>query len=344
MLKAILKNFLNKKIKLATFCICIFLSCVIIAAVIIYTINIIQSRDNEISELSLKSDEISAAFFSEVKDLSNVFEEVEIENQEELIDKDTLIEELENETKALKRDIKKMSELLNAAQSYGTLEDNFDKVAYLTFDDGPSRNTLQVIKILDRYHIKATFFVVHTDYAEENDIYNQIIDSGNTLGNHTYSHTKAYANWDNYLEDMIKMEDFLFEQTGIRPRILRFPGGTSSAWYESSKCLDEIQKLLDMGYRYFDWNVSTSDGGSNLLTEDDLLKNVIIRSYRQDKIIILMHDRADKNSTIEALPEIIEYLRDEGYVFLPLTTQSFTKQFFDINRLDKFPEITVEAD
>ncbi len=283
---------------------------------------------------------------TEIINLQNALESINQEkeytqNKNELfiMEADALsyeIESLGNTIEELEADIQIKQNKIDNLLSLPSVEDNFEKIAYLTFDDGPSYNTLRVLKILDRYKIKATFFVVYTEYGDKNDIYNQILEQGHTIGNHTYNHTKAFGNWDNFWDDLYRMEDFLLNETGEQTKLIRFPGGTSQNWYGDEECLAQVQQLRQIGYQYFDWNVSTSDGGSNVVSKDEILSFVKGRSKYHDKIIVLMHDRGDKESTVEALPDVIEYLRNKGYVFLPLTTNSYTRQFFDINKEEMF--------
>lgn len=292
-----------------------------------HSASVISSKDSQIKEVDYELG-LSKIYSQEIDEIYSL-------SMQELEDKEKEIDSLKASIDILNKNNKNMESSIDALGDQPTIEDNFEKIAYLTFDDGPSYNTPRVLKILERYHIKATFFVVYSRYGENNDLYNQILNEGHAIGNHTYDHTKALRNWDNFLADFKEMEDFLIENTGQKTHIFRFPGGTSQNWYGMDECLENVQQLRDQGYQYFDWNVSTSDGGTNHVSKEDILSFVAGRSKRQDKIIVLMHDRADKDTTVEALPEIIEYLRYQGYVFLPLSTQSFTKQFFDITQEDR---------
>lgn len=220
--------------------------------------------------------------------------------------------------------------LIESTDTNMNIEDYFGKVCYLTFDDGPSHLTKRVLNILDENNIKGTFFVVYTEYGVKNNMYQEIIDRGHAIGNHTYSHTKPYKNWDKYFEDMYKLEDFLFERIGQRPKILRFPAGSTNSWNDDEETAMYIDKLHAMGYEFFDWNVSTSDGGSGPITSEEIYNNVKSRSKRGKvkKLVVLMHDRGGKETSIDALSDIIYYLKACGYTFLPLNEDSFAPQIY----------------
>ena len=215
----------------------------------------------------------------------------------------------------------------------------FDKIVYLTFDDGPSDRTLNILDTLDKYNVKATFFVNYHDDAQEKGIYKMIVDQGHSIGNHTYDHSYPAQDWDAFLESLFKMEDFIFEETGVRTRIIRFPGGSSAKWRNYNDMAENVQALCDMGYIYFDWNLTNHDADADMgyIDEDRMMEILKLESPGRDKLMLLMHDRQSKYSTAQALDDIIEYFKDRGYVFLPITRYSFNPQHFVL------PEETVEA-
>ena len=119
--------------------------------------------------------------------------------------------------------------------NYFSETDIFEKVVYLTFDDGPSARTINILDTLERYGVKATFFVNYNRYAEEKGIYKIIVDKGHSIGNHTYDHPYPADDWDAFLYSLFKMEDYIFDQTGVRTRIIRFPGGSKDSWKNSDE-------------------------------------------------------------------------------------------------------------
>ncbi len=194
--------------------------------------------------------------------------------------------------------------------------------AYLTIDDGPSKVTIEILEILADYGIEATFFVIGFNNSGDENIYRRIVNEGHALGNHTYTHylNTIYRSVDSFMADLLRLEEHLYEQTGIRPDIVRFPGGSSNTVARSDVMRDLIHTLLDQGYDYFDWNVSSGDGNSSL-PADQLVKNVLTQVDRLQghDAVILFHDTYLSHNTAKALPQIIEELQARGYDFAPLS-------------------------
>ncbi|HIX62915.1 MAG TPA: polysaccharide deacetylase family protein, partial [Candidatus Mediterraneibacter colneyensis] len=198
------------------------------------------------------------------------------------------------------------------------------KIVYLTFDDGPSDNTEKVLDILKEYNVKGTFFVTGNN-QKKNGVLKRIIQEGSAIGLHTYTHdyAKVYASEDAYFSDLQKMSDMVKEVTGTESHIIRFPGGSSnvvSAKYTPGLMTVLTKKVQEKGYQYFDWNCDSTDASGNNVPVETLIKNAT--SSNAKHINILMHDTDAKDTTVEALPKIIEYYRDKGYAFEPLTTDS----------------------
>lgn len=200
------------------------------------------------------------------------------------------------------------------------LEDYKHRV-YLTFDDGPSTYTDEILDILDRYDIKATFFVVGKESDSAKEALCRIVEEGHTLGMHSYSHKykEVYRSVDAFAEDFWKLRDYLYEVTGVESSVYRFPGGSSNT--VSSIDMWEFADYLDsQDVVFFDWNISSGDAGSTLLDVDTLVKNCTADITQRENSVILMHDSADKHTTVEALPIIIEnILALEDTVILPIT-------------------------
>lgn len=192
---------------------------------------------------------------------------------------------------------------------------------YLTFDDGPSANTLKVLDILEEYGVKATFFTVGTAGEGEEEILKQIVEAGHTLGMHSYTHdySEIYSSVENFAADFAREQEFLYKVTGVKSKVYRFPGGSSNA--VSSIDMKEFAEYLDrQGVRFFDWNVSSGDGGSHLFPVETIVENCTGNIGRYSVSVILMHDSAGKTTTLEALPIIIEKIQAmEDTVILPIT-------------------------
>ncbi len=198
-------------------------------------------------------------------------------------------------------------------------EETQEKVVYLTFDDGPSVRTPEVLDILDRYGIKATFFVVYYNTAKVNDLYRDIVARGHTIGVHSTTHqmTKIYKSVESYLEDFKTMYDHIYAQTGVKVQLFRFSGGSINS-YNTTVYNSIIAEMLRRGFTYHDWNVSSGDAASNHVPAEKIYAEVVENVRGRKKSVVLMHDSVAKNTTVEALPQIIETLLAEGYTFKAL--------------------------
>lgn len=192
---------------------------------------------------------------------------------------------------------------------------------YLTFDDGPSKYTDEILDILDTYGVKATFFVVGKDSDFAREAMQEIVNRGHTLGMHSYTHkySEIYNSLEDFAEDYRKIHDYVYEVTGVDSMVYRFPGGSSNS--VSDIDMQEFADYLDtQGVRFFDWNISSGDGGGKLLSTETLIRNSTADIARFETSVILMHDAASKPTTVEALPTIIEnILALEDTVILPIT-------------------------
>lgn len=204
----------------------------------------------------------------------------------------------------------------------------WDKQVYLTFDDGPSGNTNRILDILKEYDVKATFFVVGKTDEASVKAYQRIVEEGHTLALHSYSHKYAevYQSMDSFVQDLEKLQEYLYQVTGVWPRFYRFPGGSSNS---VSKV--DIQLLIDYlgenDITYFDWNIASGDAVSGQLPADTIVKNCVNAMEGKDECMILMHDASEKNSTVDALPQIISQIKGRGdTVFLPITDETIPIQ------------------
>ncbi|GFI01970.1 bifunctional xylanase/deacetylase [Lachnospiraceae bacterium] len=204
----------------------------------------------------------------------------------------------------------------------------YEKQIYLTFDDGPSQNTDEILDILKEYDVKATFFVVGKTDERSVQAYQRIVAEGHTLAMHSYSHKydEIYESKESYVEDLTKLQDYLYQITGILPRFYRFPGGSSNT---VSKV--DIQELIaylnENGITYFDWNIASGDAVSTPLSAEVIVENCVTKLDSTNECMILMHDATEKETTVEALPEIIRTIQDRGdAVFLPVTDETIPVQ------------------
>ncbi len=206
------------------------------------------------------------------------------------------------------------------------------KIAYLTFDDGPSALTSEILDVLDHYGVKATFFIKGVAIKYYPDTLAREANEGHTIGNHTVTHNYAtiYESLDALESEIKENNRRIKEITGITPTAFRFPGGSSNsmfATYAPDVELDEFLNLIhEMGMEYYDWNVSSLDASSNTKTPDELFNAVVKGCTGVDQVTILMHDAGNKQSTLEALPRIIEWLLEQGYSIEPITDSTYPIQ------------------
>lgn len=205
---------------------------------------------------------------------------------------------------------------------------------YLTFDDGPSVYTDEILDILARYDVKATFFVVGKEDEASQAALRRIAEEGHTIGLHSYSHkySQVYSSVEDFAEDFLKLQRYVYELTGIESKIYRFPGGSSNTVSELP--MKKFVEYLDsQDVKFFDWNVSSGDGGRRLLEVETLVENVTSGITDRGTSVILLHDAAEKKSTVEALPIIIEnILALEDTVILPITEETEPVQHIEVNK------------
>lgn len=202
-------------------------------------------------------------------------------------------------------------------------EENTRKV-YLTFDDGPSESTERILEILDQYGVKATFFVTGEEAVSHPERYQAIVDGGHTIGMHSYSHryNEIYASEDNFGSDLLKLQEFIEQTTQVTPKFYRFPGGSSNTVSEQPMSVF-CDYLTDNGITYFDWNMSSRDATSPMRSVDEIVHNCTADLEHFNNAVILLHDAANKSSTVDALPEVIEtILAMENTEILPITEET----------------------
>lgn len=205
------------------------------------------------------------------------------------------------------------------------------KTVYLTFDDGPSARTAEILDILKQENIKATFFIIGREGVREKDLMKRIVEEGHTIGIHTYSHvySSIYQSVESFLDDFHQTYDLIYEVTGVKPEIFRFPGGSinkySAQYYE-----EIIAEMTRRGFTYYDWNSSSGDAIAHA-TQGSVYNSTVQSSAGKDRIILLMHDSIGKSCTVSALPKIIEYYKAEGFQFERITNDVTPVAFNYIN-------------
>ncbi|WP_135546455.1 polysaccharide deacetylase family protein [Paenibacillus cymbidii] len=209
------------------------------------------------------------------------------------------------------------------------------RTAYLTFDDGPSDHTDRILDILKQDDVRATFFVNGNATPEGIRLYRRIAAEGHAIGNHTYSHSYAriYASVQAYKADTEKLNDLLERAVGFRPDMLRFPGGSNNRLADKAGGKGIMRRIIGSmeaeGYSYVDWNVSSTDAAQAVQPTAEIVGAVLGSSRGKRQIIVLMHDAAGKTTTVEALPAIIDGLKNQGFRFDKLSRHSFAFRFAD---------------
>lgn len=210
-------------------------------------------------------------------------------------------------------------------------KDNGRKTVYLTIDDGPSRLTEQYLDLFDKYNVKVTFFVTGQNpeyYYLIQDAYNR----GHTIGLHSMTHdySQIYQSEEAYFKDLDQIGQVVKDQIGYVPCFIRFPGGSSntiSENYSSGLMLKLVNSVQARGYQYYDWSLTSGDG-EDRSTQEIVSMCIDSQTMGYDpttdtNIVILCHDSATKQTTLEALPKIIEYYQAAGYTFEALDRTSW---------------------
>jgi peptidoglycan/xylan/chitin deacetylase (PgdA/CDA1 family) len=189
------------------------------------------------------------------------------------------------------------------------------KIVYLTFDDGPSdKITPQILDILKEYDVKATFFVIGNLAEIYPNLIKRIHEEGHGIGNHSYSHQykHIYSSTINFLSELKTTEKVLKNILGeeYETKIIRFPGGSFGKKKAAFR-----KAAVDNGYSYYDWNSLNGDAEGHNISKNRLVDRFKSTSKGKKQLIVLMHDINTKKTTVEALPEIIEYLQQNDYEF-----------------------------
>lgn len=199
---------------------------------------------------------------------------------------------------------------------------------YLTFDDGPSQYTPSILYYLKQYNLKATFFVVPDESEETCKLMKQIVDEGHTIAVHTASHVykDIYASVEAYLEDFSKAYTMIYNATGVKCKLFRFPGGSKNDYNNDTRDAI-IAEMTRRGFIYFDWNVDSGDAAGATWTE--MYNSVIKDTAETNRAVILLHDHDNGYNTVLVLEDIIKaLLNDErNYIIDKLTENVKPVQF-----------------
>lgn len=283
-------------------CVCIFATCV--------AISITKDNYNNAESLNKKRQE-------EKQKVESLKEEIKEKEKQQL----ELAKEEARLTKQLETLAKENPEILSVSD---------ERIAYLTFDDGPSENTSIILDFLKANELQATFFVLGN---KDPALYRRIIEEGHTLGAHstTHDYKEIYSSPEAYMKDLNLLVEELERETGIMPSIIRFPGGSVnsvSKRYGGELIMDSVREMVTQaGYIYFDWNVDSKDSSSSHQNKESIVSNVLEGSKNLNKAVVLLHDSSPKKATLDALPDIVKGLRDNGFVFRKITSETTPIRF-----------------
>jgi len=195
-----------------------------------------------------------------------------------------------------------------------------NKVVYLTFDDGPSASvTPLVLDILKENNAKATFFILGRAAQAQPTLLRRIRDEGHAIGNHSYSHVykKLYSNVQVFMDEIHQTDNLFEELLGMRSKMVRAPGGTAGHFKPVY-----FDRLHAEGFKIYQWTIDSGDSKSLRVKAETIVATVERELKKFNEAIILFHDSDTKKETARALPEIIAYLRQEGYDIRPLTPET----------------------
>lgn len=194
-----------------------------------------------------------------------------------------------------------------------------EKVAYLTFDDGPNQTiTPKVLDILKKENVKATFFVIGKHVEKYPDLVKRAYEEGHYIANHGYDHNNKilYKSKESFINEIIKTDKAIGKAIGkenYSARVFRFPNGYMAPLYKEQKKM-ATSLLKSIGYTYIDWNCLNNDSMKKY-TNEQLLNNLIESSKNKNTLVILMHDTKDVSNSSLVLEDSIKYLKSQGYVF-----------------------------
>ena len=196
----------------------------------------------------------------------------------------------------------------------------YGKVVYLTIDDGPSEYTDEIIKILNKNNVKATFFMINGNMQAYPEQVKNIVKNGNTAGFHSVTHDihKLYVSKTSAKEEFDTNQATFKKITGQTSKVIRLPFGSKPYTPRAS-----YNALVDSGYKLWDWTLDTEDWRS---TSSQIMENVKKYSSGSDNVVLLMHER---KQTVEILDEMIKYLKSEGFEILPIKQSDEARNYWN---------------
>lgn len=206
---------------------------------------------------------------------------------------------------------------------------------YLTFEDGPSKYTEDILDVLKEKNIKATFFVTGQEGDTATDLYKRMVEEGHTLGMHTYSnkYSTIYQSEEHFKEDVEKLRTYLFEVTGMESVYYRFPGGSSNQ-ITNVPMEKLIHYLNQEGLIYYDWNIASGDLATNAYTVDEIVANITGDVVKYKTSVVQLHDGADATITAEVVEKLIDALLEMNVEILPIDKDTSVIQSVKANAIE----------
>lgn len=213
--------------------------------------------------------------------------------------------------------------LVSQASTLATENKEDHKIVYLTFDDGPSPVTADVLDILKKEGVKATFFVLGSGAKNHPGLINAIWEQGHAIGNHSFNHNyqELYSGFTAFWKQIKITEEIIRGITGTRPQLIRAPGGTSGHFDDTYFYL-----LKQAGYLVMDWNVDSGDSKRRGVPSAEIIKESV-PDTKASRVVLLMHDGGGHEESAKALPEIISRYKAAGYTFGVLDNSVTPVQF-----------------
>ena len=204
-------------------------------------------------------------------------------------------------------------EIIKESETQKKFSEEYKKVVYLTFDDGPSTNVSKLLDLLENYNAKATFFMVGTSVGERPHLAKLVYERGHSIGMHYYSHSeKIYERLKDFKDDLNKSEKVFKEALGFVPKLYRFPFGSHNKYLNSENYKLVTKELKKRGYVFYDWDVSSYDGSKDVVGYE-IYVNAVNEMEENEAPLILMHDTNKK--TMDVIEFILQYGFMKGYKF-----------------------------
>ncbi len=293
----------QKRIVFGALAVMVFL----VAAVFCYVFIRFHSIDQQMEELRTQTKETLAQ--------QSEYQVVESSSEDETL---AGASEEELPVEETKKTVKKEDEIVD------------DVRVYLTFDDGPGPYTNQILDILKKYHVKATFFVIAQENEKYREVYQRIVNEGHTLAMHSYTHDYSiiYASPEAFEKDVLDLQAFLYDRTGVTCQFYRFPGGSNNH-VSTISMKSQLPFLEEHGIEYFDWNVDSMDAADPSEDPDTFIAHVVENVCSQPTSIVLMHDSSTFTTSVDALEGLINRLQTMGLRLLPITEDTDPVHFIE---------------